>query len=304
MLVKEAIADYIAARRAEGLAPATIESLEERLGKLAKFLVRKRRDQVSEVRREDVDEFAGGMIQQGLKFKTRRAYLHTAQGFFAWLHRRGKVLTDPSQGILVPPADEQPLPDPPLTETEVTTLLDTMPRRSVVDIRNRLQLELLYSCGLRLSESLRLMLVDIDTDTRSVRVKGKGGKLRVLPLMKGALNALKDYLALRRSMVRGPDNGVLLIGRFTGKPLHPANVQPLIRKAVRRAGLKRRVHAHLFRHSIAVHLLQRGADIRHVQEFLGHASIDTTKIYLRMVPGRLKEDYDRAMPAIAVTAHP
>ena len=117
------------------------------------------------------------------------------------------------------------------------------------------------------------------------------------------MNALKDHLALRRSPLKGPDDGTLLIGKMTGgKPLTPLIIYPILRKVAKRLKLNRRPNPHLFRHSIAVHMLQRGADIRHVQEFLGHASIDTTKIYLRMVPGRLKEDYDAAMPMISVKA--
>ncbi len=175
-----------------------------------------------------------------------------------------------------------------------------MPCRNVVELRNRLQVELLYSCGMRLSETLKLKVCDVDLSQRSVRINGKRGEVRMLPLLSSAVQALNSYLPLRRLLLRGKDEDWLLLGKTTGRPLSEMAIYPVLRKLRKRLQLKRHLHPHLFRHSIAVHLLQRGADVRHVQEFLGHASIDTTKIYLRMVPGWLKEDYDLAMPHIAV----
>lgn len=302
MLLKEAIEDYLESRRIENYAPKTVSTLTKRLALLARFLRKKGRYEVVRVRPEDLDDYVAHLIRRGLKFQSRAAYLGTVKVFFDWLYDRGKVLTDPARDIRIPDEDEEPLPEPPLTEDEVSSILDRMPVRSVVDLRNRLHLELLYSCGLRMTESIELKLSDISIQERSVRIKGKSGKVRVLPLMKATLGTLKDYLALRRSLLKGPDTGVLLLSHISGGPLSQALIYQIIRKLRRRLKIKRRIHPHLFRHSIAVHLLQRGADIRHVQEFLGHSNIDTTKIYLRLVPGRLKEDYDKAMPMIALEA--
>ena len=162
-------------------------------------------------------------------------------------------------------------------------------------------MELLYGCALRISEAVNLDLADVDLRTRTVNVrKGKGGKSRTLPMMKGVQGALRDYLALRRSLLRGPDHGALLLSR-RGHRLNPGTFRDWLRDLNRKRGqAARRIHPHLLRHSIACHLLRGGADIRHVQEFLGHASLETTKVYLRMVPGRLKEEYEKAMPDIAV----
>jgi len=133
-----------------------------------------------------------------------------------------------------------------------------------------------------------------------LRVLGKNGKVRSMPLMKGVMGALKDYLAVRRSLLKSPDIGILLLSDRSGLPLHPHVFGNWLRAWCKKLRIKKRVFPHLLRHSIAVHLLQRGADIRYVQSFLSHESIDTTKIYLRMVTGRLKEDYERAMPEIAL----
>ncbi len=158
----------------------------------------------------------------------------------------------------------------------------------------------MYGCGLRLSEVVMLDMPHLDFAHRTLFVdNGKGGKDRILPLMSGALGALRDYLALRRTMLIGPDHGAVFLGH---------NGLKISRRAVKGWNYwlsgkhpdKPRFHAHLFRHSIAVHLIRRGADIRHIQEFLGHARRDTTKVYLCLVPGHLKEDYDEAMPEIDV----
>jgi len=300
MTIDEAIKDYLDTRRVEGCSPQTLESLQGRLELLARYFTKRRISNVTEVKPQDLDAYGAGLARRNASFGTRCAYMSTARVFFRWLYKRGKVLADPARDVVLLDEDEAPLPESPLTEDEISGILDGMPRRGVVDLRNRLHLELLYSCGLRITESLDLKLSDIDFQSKSMRVQGKGGKVRVLPLMKGTLGALKDYLALRRSLLKGPDTGVLLLAQRNGGKLSESSIYAILRRLCKKQKISRRLHPHLFRHSIAVHLLQRGADVRHVQEFLGHASIDTTKIYLRLVPGRLREDYDKAMPEIAV----
>jgi len=144
-------------------------------------------------------------------------------------------------------------------------------------------------------------LDDVSFSRRLVVVRdGKGGRNREVNLMKGTAATVKDYLAVRRTLLHGPDFGALFLNR-KGKRLQDYVIGGVLREISKKRpkGLPR-LHPHLFRHSIAVHLLHGGADVRHVQMFLGHASLETTKIYLRMVPGRLREDYDAAMPEIAV----
>jgi site-specific recombinase XerD len=124
-----------------------------------------------------------------------------------------------------------------------------------------------------------------------------GGRERTVPLMQGVAGAVKDYLAVRRTLLRGPDHGALLLDRH-GKRVEVGLLRAVLFQLGRKRG--RRLHPHLFRHSIAVHLLRGGAAVRHVQQFLGHANLETTKIYLRMVPGHLRDDYDKAMPLVDV----
>ena len=124
------------------------------------------------------------------------------------------------------------------------------------------------------------------------------GRNRHVPLMAGVLGNIRNYLALRRELLRGPDQGILLLSN-RGTRLSAIRFRQWLTKHAE-AVLGRHVHPHLLRHSLAVHLLQNGVDIRHVQEWLGHASLETTKIYLRLTPNHLRKDYDEAMPEIAV----
>jgi site-specific recombinase XerD len=270
---------------------------------LARFLKGRGKRNVTDIQPQDLDQYMAVIFEAGVQMSTRQARASVIRAFFRWLTENGRLLSNPARDIAMPANDDDvPLAEPPLEEAEVAELIDGLPRRHAVDLRNRLHLELLYGCGLRIGESVALDLRDIDLDARTVRVRGKGNKERILPLMRGVVAALRDYLALRRSLLKGPDHGALLLDN-RGRRLKASAFRDWLDVLNRRRGPgKPYLHPHLFRHSIAVHLLRGGADIRHIQEFLGHAKLDVTKRYLRLVPGRLKEDYDKAMPEIAVTA--
>lgn len=294
--------DYVAQRAAEGIALTSLAGFRKRLKPLARFLARHGARKAADVTPTDLDGYLTGMAARGVSWRSRRSIASTIRSLFRWCQERGLVLANPARDLPVAEADDDELPQAPLSEAEVNDLLAGMPRTDATDLRNRAHLELLYGCALRLSESLALDVADLDLDRHVVLIRdGKGGKDRLMPLPRGAWGAVQDYLTVRRELLRGPDHGALLVTR-TGIRLPE--------RAVRRwfQGLNRgrgpdapHLHPHLFRHSIAVHLLRGGADIRHVQQFLGHTNVETTKVYLRMVPGHLREEYDKAMPTIAVT---
>ena len=222
--------------------------------------------------------------------------------FGRWLLDAGKVLRNPAADLHIPEPDEEPLPPTPLSEEQVVAVFDTVGRGSVVDLRIRLHLEMLYSCALRNSEAVNLDVADLDLDERTVLVRnGKGGKSRLLPLLAPAHCAAADYLALRRELLQGPDTGALLLSP-SGARTPKWWMQDHLYKLSRTIGF--RVFPHLLRHSVAVHLLRRGADIRYIQQFLAHEDLETTKVYLRLVPGQLREDYDAAMPVFPVEPPP
>jgi site-specific recombinase XerD len=298
--MKEQIEDFIRQGRAEGWSADTLKSYRNKLLDLARFLAKAHIEKPTDVKPEHLDAHLRSLSRRGVKAGSLAASATAMRAFFRSLAAKGRLLSDPARDLLVPDPDDQPLPVPPLEEDEVADLLDNMPRRNVLDLRNRALLELLYGCGLRASEAVTLDVADLDLRGKTLHVReGKGGKERMLPVGRGATLATKDWLAVRRSLLKGPDHGALFLAS-NGKRLGDEGVSKVFAHVNKRRVGKRRVHPHLLRHSIAVHLLRGGADVRHVQEFLGHASLDTTKIYLRLVPGRLKEDYEKSFPEIAI----
>lgn len=287
---------YVAQRAASDWSPKSVVAHQQTLRRLAAWCAERGHRRWSTVTGSDLDAWMLGLRERGLARNSLDAMAYTVRGFGAWLAAHGKTLTDPAADLRVLDPDEVDLPPAPLSEEQVTALFASIVPDGVIALRNRLHLELLYSCGLRNAEAASLDLADLDLDARTVLVRdGKGGRARMLPLLAHTLAAAADYLALRRELLRGPDTGVLLLSN-TGKRMPTWFMQRWLAAAGRSLGF--RVHPHLLRHSIAVHLLRRGADIRHIQQFLGHADLETTKIYLRLVPGHLREDYDAAMPVL------
>lgn len=302
MLLTDAIHDILAQQRAEGLAERTLIGTRKTLRRWAGFLHQRGVVQVADVVAADLDAWCMDLLAQGLARGTRVNYAATVRLFCRRCHARGWTLRDPAVDLAVLDSADDELPPPPLTEQQMATVLAGLPRSTITDLRVVAHLELLYGCALRLGESLYLDVDDIDLPRQAVSVRnGKGGRDRQVPLMPGTLAAVTNYLAMRRRLLRGPDHGALLLDR-QGRRLSEQSVRDLFRRLNRHLppGVPH-LHPHLFRHSLAVHFLRGGADVRHVQQFLGHASLETTKIYLRMVPGHLKEVYDKAMPIIPVT---
>ncbi|HSG63436.1 MAG TPA: tyrosine recombinase XerC [Gammaproteobacteria bacterium] len=161
-------------------------------------------------------------------------------------------------------------------------------------VRDRAMLELMYSSGLRLAELVGVDLADLDSRDRSVRVTGKGNKMRILPVGRRALAALDDWLARRASIAR-PDEQALFVSQ-RGKRLAPRSVQLRVKHWAKRRGTRVHVHPHMLRHSFASHLLESSHDLRAVQELLGHASISTTQVYTHLDFQHLAQIYDQAHP--------
>lgn len=271
------------------------------LGVAMGFLLRRGCASPADASPADLDALMVHVRAIGRAKKSRVQLAILLKQFFGWLHEHGRVVVDPSLTLGLPDDGEEDLPDPPLSEHEVRSLFEALPHRTVYDLRNACLLELLYGCALRIGEVITLDVADIDLARRVVVLMAcKHGQDRVVPLMGTAQAAAQDYLAVRRTLLKGPDHGALLLSQY-GTRLKQASIYGFFADLNHQRGPgMRHLHPHLLRHSIAVHLLQHGADVRYIQQFLGHGSLDTTKIYLRLVPGRLKEDYDRAMPEINV----
>ncbi len=289
---------FLAYHAATDWSPRTVTHRRSHLAALMRYLRRKGHRRWATIAAVDLDRYLLDLQAKGLARVSRDAHAWAIRGLFAWLIERGKVLVDPALDLAVLDDDEIPLPPAPLSEDQVARIFAVLPALNVIHLRNRLILELLYSCGVRNQEAIDLDLADVDLIARTVLVRaGLSDRPRLLPMMGGMFAVARDYLAVRRELLRGPDHGALLLGE-RGRRLHPLAPGALLRAVSREVGF--RVHPHLLRHSIAVHLLRRGTDIRMIQEFLGHADLDTTKVYLRLVPGQLRKDYDAAMPQMPV----
>jgi site-specific recombinase XerD len=290
------VQEYLAYRAVAGWSEATAYGNRCVLRRVVAWLEQRGHRRWATVTAADLDALLLELLDRNLRPTTAVCYANALRGLGRWLTERGRVLRNPAAYLMQIERDEAALPPAPLTEEQVTALFNAVPRRHVIDLRNRLHLEILYSCALRVEESLDLNVGDLDLNARTLFVQdGKFGNQRLLPILTSTLNAAAEYLALRRDLVRGPDKGALFLN-YRGQRLGYHHVRGWLKKTSRSLGFH--AHPHLMRHSLAVHLLRRGCDIRNIQMHLGHKSLESTKVYLRLVPGHLREDYDRAMPTL------
>lgn len=216
------------------------------------------------------------------------------RGWHEFLVREGRSATSPADRV-TPPKRPQHLPTF-LTIDQVTALLDAVSGDDPVQLRDRALIELLYGTGARISEAVALAVDDID-ETELVRLRGKGGKERLVPLGSYARAAIDAYLVRVRPRwsAHGRAGATLFLGE-RGAPLSRQNAWLILRRAAERAHIDIQISPHTLRHSFATHLIQAGADVRVVQELLGHASVTTTQIYTHVTIDSLREVY--------LTAHP
>ena len=214
--------------------------------------------------------------------------------FFRWLLQRERIPRDIAE-VLPLPRVERYLPET-LNELQIERLLEGLPEEGPLALRNRAIFELLYACGLRVSELCHARLENLDLENRILRVTGKGDKTRVLPVGKKAIDALAAYLGEERpTLVRKHTRSHVFLSH-RGHALTPDRIWQLTKEAAAGAGLPANVYPHLLRHSFATHLLENGADLRIIQELLGHADISTTQIYTHVEQSRLKAIHHQFHP--------
>lgn len=210
--------------------------------------------------------------------------------FVKFLRAEGELKRDPFLGVAMPKRT-RPLPKF-LTEAEVGTVLDAAAPSGPGAERDRALIELLYSAGLRRAEAAALNVGDVDLLSGTIRVLGKGSKERVVPVGEAALALLRGYLRSRGA----PGDGEPLFSNLRGGRLTGDGVMFVVRRWIRRSALLKNVTPHVFRHSFATHLLNRGCGVREVQEMLGHANLNTTQIYTHVSLGRLRGVYEESHP--------
>jgi site-specific recombinase XerD len=233
--------------------------------------------------------YAAGLSEDGIAPATIARRLAALRGLFRSQMEVGAREDNPAE-LLSSPKKPQRLPRV-LKATEVAALLDSIPATTPLELRDRALFELAYACGLRAEELVTLDLEAVDFDAESVRVEGKGGKTRLVPVGEHALGALERYLQRGRP--------ALFLSK-SGRRLSTSDVRRRLngwaRRAMSRSPGLAQAHPHALRHSFATHLLDGGADLRAIQELLGHATISTTQVYTRVESARLRSTYSRAHP--------
>jgi integrase/recombinase XerC/integrase/recombinase XerD len=220
--------------------------------------------------------------------------LAALRSLFRTLREHGRIAHNPVD-LMPSPKRARKLPRV-LTAEEVAALLDRIPASTPLELRDRAMFELAYACGLRAEEIVQLDVTSIDHDSEEVRVEGKGSKTRIVPAGEPALRAVARYVERARTALSDGRGEQALFLSKSGRRLSTSDVRRRLRVWARYAEVQGGVHPHALRHSFATHLLDGGADLRAIQEMLGHTSVSTTQIYTRVESARLKQAYERAHP--------
>lgn len=236
----------------------------------------------------------GQLLSEGSYFN----HLNAIRGFFKWLEATGRIFITPlsKQSETRTPKTEQ-LPNI-ISEEEAVKILESCPPNTPIGLRDRAILEVLYSTGIRRQELANLNVTDYAPERRELMIrKGKGQKDRIVPVGEYAAWFLDAYLKLIRPwQVRSPEETALFLKNDTGTRLKTGNIGDLVKKALERSKIDKKVTPHTFRHSMATHLLRNGADLRHIQAILGHASLESTQVYTHLSVENLRQVVKKAHP--------
>ncbi len=281
------------ARVEKGLAANSMESYRRNLAEFSTFLHRLRKSPAA-VNRDDIRGFLKELYDRGLGARSVARHLVSVRNLFRFLVREGRLAVDPTAEIEGPKLD-QSLPWY-LSPEEVDQLLAQPDVSTPLGLRDKAMLELLYATGMRVSELVHVGVADIDKELGIIRCLGKGSKERLIPVGKSALRAVEAYLLAGRAALAGERNPPWLFLNRRGGALSRVGFWKILAAYGRRAGLANGITPHLVRHSFAVHLLERGADLRSIQLMLGHSDLSTTQIYTHVLKERLKEIYQSHHP--------
>ena len=274
-----------------GLAEKTLAAYSADIARYLRFIADKGADSLENITRDLILEHLIEMRQQGLSGRSVARHLSAIRQFHAFLREEKITQADPAADFDSPRLARQ-LPKN-LAPSHVETLLAAPARATENGPRDAAILELFYSCGLRISELINLRARDLDLDESAVRVRGKGGKTRIIPLGKQAASRVREWLDERQKL-NAKDETVFLSKR--GKRLSRTTAWAIVKKYARLANIPGNVKPHMLRHSFATHLLDNGADLRAVQEMLGHADISTTQIYTHVSVERLTKAHKTFHP--------
>ena len=279
----------------KGYSEATLRSYALDLTQWETFLKTrgKSNEQPDEINRADIHAFLAELHHQGLVKSSIARKLSSLRSFFRFLLKKKYIRQNPCQGLKNPRQDK---PQPrTLNVDQALSLMQTDLEPSPKNLRDLALAELLYGSGLRISEALGLNLGDIDLGQGIVQVRGKGGKERLAPITDAGRDRLKAYLEQRNGFNPDPQEQALFLG-LRGKRLQRREANRILARLSKLAGLPQEISPHVLRHTFATHLLQSGADLRSVQELLGHSRISTTQRYTHLNLETVIQIYDQAHP--------
>lgn len=278
-----------------GLSAHTVASYRSDLLQFEAFLERETKSAaVADVDVLAIRSFLAHLHQKGAARSSIARKLAAVRTFFRYLNREGRIERNPARLVATPRLDKK-LPKR-FEEDEVDRLLEAPDETASLGKRDRALLELLYGTGLRVGELVSLDLATCDLETRLVRVLGKGGKERIVPFGEPAEEALRDYLVARRELVRLGEGTDALFLNARGGRLTARSVRRLLTRYLREAAVRAGMSPHSLRHAFATHLLERGCDLRSIQELLGHESLSTTQKYTSLSTQRLLDVYEKSHP--------
>jgi site-specific recombinase XerD len=289
----EAYERFLMAER--NLSPYTLRNYRTDLADFVRFMAEAEGADPLAVNRQSFRRYLGDLLARGVAQASVSRKVSTIKGFFRFLHREGKLPANPL-ALVSPPKREKRLPHI-LRREDLVTLIEAAAETTPGGLRNRAILELMYAAGVRLSEIVGLDVMNLDLAEHTVRVRGKGNRERVVLIGAPAAKALARYVTEGRSALAAGPTPALFLNRDGGR-LSGRSIQKIVRQHALKAGLDERVHPHLLRHSFATHLLDGGAELRVVQELLGHSTPVTTQIYTHVTEERQRETMAIAREAL------
>jgi integrase/recombinase XerD len=292
--INEYIENYIDYLRFERLLSLnTIDSYKRDLAKLVLFFKQNNISDFQGITNSEILNFLERLYQSQSDRSVSRI-LSSVRSFYRHLLRSGKILKNPFGNIKNPKVPRKDVDI--LNQAEISGFLENIACSTYLELRDRAMFELLYSCGMRVSEIINLRLNDINTEEGLIRFIGKGSKERITPIGETAKNFLIRYLDSSRSNIERETKNDYVFLNSRGNGISRQGFWKILKKYAKKQNIDKNLYPHIFRHSFATHLLEEGADLRIVQELLGHSSISTTEIYTNLDKRHIKQSYFKHHP--------
>ncbi|HPR18460.1 MAG TPA: tyrosine recombinase XerC [Candidatus Cloacimonadota bacterium] len=293
--MKKAIADFIKSQQSRGLSSCTLTAYRSDLEQMYDFLKKYFEQEVvlSQIKRLYLRDYLQELSLEGRSNRTLARKATTLKNFFHYCERQNLISENPAAALKIPKFEKK-LPKF-FTEPEIEDLLSIPDLSSKFGIRNKAILELIYSSGLRISEVCSCRISQLDFTEGIIRIIGKGNKERQVPMGRKAMSSLKSYLKIRPQFCDKESGDITFLSK-SGKTLVPNELRAILERYILLVAKTKGYSPHSIRHSFATHLLEHGADLRAVQEMLGHSNLSTTEIYTHLSLRDVKKAYEQAHP--------